>query len=123
MPCLFIKFDMAGTNDSFRRAGLQPGTPALEDLIRLVEDSPNVELYGLYTYSPAASNGCTPEEAKRLLTDHVQEVLRVAELVRDKTQPLVLSVGSSPTANVLGPVMEKVPANISFEIHAGNQRA
>lgn len=111
---VFIKLDMGA-----KRAGLPVSSPELVSLIAKVEASPNIELYGFYAY--ASQTRCTDcvSDAEHHLQEQVSEMLRAAKMVADQSAPLVLSVGSSPTARVIKPIKEKLPPNVTFEIHAG----
>jgi D-serine deaminase-like pyridoxal phosphate-dependent protein len=114
---VFIKLDM-GTF----RAGLPLHSPALGELVHAAEDSSGVEIYGFYSYSAKASAGRSVEDAETVLQEHIKGVLQASKLVRDQTLPLTLSIGSSPTARVIGPIREQIGANIKFEIHAGQSK-
>jgi D-serine ammonia-lyase len=111
---VFIKLDMGA-----KRAGLPVSSPVLVSLLCQIEASPNVELYGFYAYSSHAHCTECVSDAEHHLQEQVTEMLRAAEVVADKSAPLVLSVGSSPTARVIKPIKEKMPPNVTFEIHAG----
>ncbi|EXJ81571.1 hypothetical protein A1O1_07635 [Capronia coronata CBS 617.96] len=112
---VFIKLDMGG-----RRAGLPLDSPELKKLVRAVEEAPNVEIYGFYSYSAKTANRWTVEMAETVLQNHITGVLAATELLSDPTKPLTLSIGSSPTARVIRSIKEQVASNITFEIHAGN---
>lgn len=47
-------------------------------------------------------------------------MLAATQMVKDQNAPLILSVGSSPTARVLKPIQAMLPDNVTFEIHAGS---
>ena len=111
---VFIKLDMGG-----RRAGLPLDSPRLKELIRAVEQASNVELYGFYSYSAKTANSWSIEIAEKVLQDHITGVLQATQLLSDPTQPVTLSIGSSPTARVLRPIKEQLDPNITIEIHAG----
>jgi len=111
---VFIKVDMGAC-----RAGLPRGSRALAELIRLVEESPNITLYGFYAYASHAHCTQSVQDAEGHLQEQIVEMLKVMQLVRNKSAPLVLSVGSSPTARVVQCIKEIIPSHITFEIHAG----
>lgn len=113
---VFIKLDM-GT----KRAGLPLGSPKLQQLIHAAESAPNVDIYGFYFYSAKAAQGRSVQDVETILQEHIEGVLSATRLLSDPTQPLVLSVGSSPTARVIRKIKEQVTPNITFEIHAGER--
>jgi D-serine deaminase-like pyridoxal phosphate-dependent protein len=114
---IFIKLD-----NGSRRAGVPPDSPALGELVRAVEANPKIQLHGFYAYTSTSYASRTLEDAEKYLQEQINAVFSATSLVKDPSQPLVLSIGSSPTARVLRPIREKVPSNITFEIHAGNLR-
>jgi D-serine deaminase-like pyridoxal phosphate-dependent protein len=111
---VFIKIDLGA-----HRAGLPVDSPALTELLLLVEQEPLIELYGFYAYASHAHCTGSVADAEGILDKQISELLTVSSLVKDKEKPLVLSVGSSPTARVIKPLQEKLPANITLEVHAG----
>lgn len=111
---VFIKLGMGG-----RRAGLPLESPRLKELIRAAEQASDVEIYGFYSYSAKTANSWSIEIAETVLQDHMTGVLQATQLLSDPTQPVTLSLGSSPTARVVRPIKEHLPPNITIEIHAG----
>lgn len=128
---VFIKLDVGS-----RRAGVDvyspDSGPELEGLVRAVEESSAVELYGFYCHAGHSYSAKGEEEAGRALGSEVSGVLRGVKLIKNrgddgKKRKIVLSIGSTPTAHVVRQVKqfltEKGNVNgdvdIDVEVHAG----
>lgn len=116
---VFIKVDV-GT----RRAGLESTSPAFLNLVKKVETSPAVSLYGFYCHA-GHSYGCrTTEAAEKVLGDELDGVVKAAGLLDEnsnanKDRKLVVSIGSTPTAHVAKSLRERLPKGVELELHAG----
>lgn len=117
---VFIKVDV-GT----RRAGLETTSLSFGNLVKKVEVSPAVSLYGFYCHA-GHSYGCrTTEEAEKVLGDELDGVVKAAGLLDDhskanKDRELVVSVGSTPTAHVANSLRQRLPKGVELELHAGS---
>lgn len=115
---VFVKVDV-GT----RRAGLETSSPAFVNLVKKVDASPAVSLYGFYCHA-GHSYGCrTTEEAEKVLGDELDGVVKAAGLLDEtsnaKDRKLVVSIGSTPTAHVANSLRERLPKGVELELHAG----
>lgn len=110
---VFIKLDVGS-----KRAGIPLSSARLQKLIRRVNESATVSLYGFYCHA-GHSYGCrTQEEAEGVLADEINSVLSAAKLIVGE-QKLTLSVGATPTAHVVGGLKTAIPSNVTLELHAG----
>ncbi|KAJ4348524.1 uncharacterized protein N0V89_009901 [Didymosphaeria variabile] len=111
---VFIKIDVGA-----RRAGLTTDSPRLKELVQAIESSEFAKLKGFYCHANH-SYGCrTEEEVTKMLQLEVEEVVAAASLV-STTRSLILSIGATPTAHVIERLNEKLPPNVTLELHAGN---
>jgi D-serine deaminase-like pyridoxal phosphate-dependent protein len=101
------------------RAGLPPDTPQFAKLVQAVEAADSIDLDGFYAYASHVSITSSVAEAERHLKYQVDSVITATRLLEDRSRSLTLSFGSTPTANVIAPIREKISPNITFEIHAG----
>ncbi|KAM0286236.1 hypothetical protein ACHAQH_000963 [Verticillium albo-atrum] len=111
---VLIKIDV-GT----RRAGIPTSSPRLPALVTRVESSSAVNLLGFYAHATHSYSGRTQDAAESFLIDEVEGVLAGARLL-PADRPLLLSVGSTPTAHVVRSLRAAAPANVTIELHAGN---
>lgn len=91
-------------------------------------------LYGFYAHAGHSYDSREPSEADAFLTSEVRAVVQAASLAQKllpstASSPLVLSVGSTPTAHAasrapssatLARVQQELPAHCELELHAGN---
>ncbi|KAF2010905.1 hypothetical protein BU24DRAFT_48297 [Aaosphaeria arxii CBS 175.79] len=111
---VFIKIDVGA-----RRAGLATNSPRLKELLQAVEASQSANLKGIYCHANH-SYGCRTEESVvEMLQHEVAEVAAAASFV-STTRPLIVSIGATPTAHVIDRLNEKLPPNVTLELHAGN---
>ncbi|KAL3431633.1 putative serine dehydratase domain-containing protein [Aspergillus tetrazonus] len=111
---VFIKIDV-GT----RRAGIVNSSSALPNLVKRVEESPAVELYGFYCHAGHSYACRTEESAVAVLKDEVEGVVSASKLL-GTGRKVVVSIGSTPTAHVVRELREALPEGLELELHAGN---
>ncbi|EGY15083.1 D-serine dehydratase like protein [Verticillium longisporum] len=111
---VLIKIDV-GT----RRAGIPASSPRLAALVARVESSSAANLLGFYAHATHSYAGRTQDAAESYLSAEVEGVLAGARLL-PADRPLLLSVGSTPTAHVVRSLRAAAPANVTIELHAGN---
>ncbi|KAL4762051.1 D-serine ammonia-lyase DSD1 [Aspergillus foveolatus] len=111
---VFIKIDV-GT----RRAGIVNSSSALPNLVKRVEESPAVELYGFYCHAGHSYACRTEESAVAVLKDEVDGVVSASKLLKTGRK-VVVSIGSTPTAHVVRELREVLPEGLELELHAGN---
>ena len=118
---------------STSRAGLPPGSSAFSELLSVILNSPAVSLHGFYAHAGNSYSSTSLTQAKSYLSSELQMVNDAAtialEMHRDAllsgihSQPLVLSVGSTPTAHASGKdakdLLER-EVHGKIELHAGN---
>ncbi|KAH8100676.1 hypothetical protein BXZ70DRAFT_938277 [Cristinia sonorae] len=120
---VFIKVDAGG-----KRAGLEPSSPAFQELLKSALLSQNISVYGFYCHAGNSYASRSPEEASSWLTieiDAVNTAARMAKslLPESNRDPFVLAVGSTPTAHSATPENKAKLASVlhgTLEIHAGN---
>ncbi|KAL2849827.1 putative serine dehydratase domain-containing protein [Aspergillus pseudoustus] len=112
---VFIKIDV-GTH----RAGLVNSSSALPALVRRVEESSTVELYGFYCHAGHSYACRTSESAVSVLKDELEGVVSASKLLSEKGRNIVISIGSTPTAHVVSTIREALPKGLELELHAGN---
>lgn len=118
-----------------RRAGLVPHTDQFLTLLGAVLDSPAVVLHGFYTHSGTSYASKSLQDASGYLTAEIIAALDAVQVTHanfpaSKIPPLVLSVGSTPTAHAFSPEalaglqarLDEVAGSggAEFELHAGN---
>ncbi|KAL4918706.1 putative serine dehydratase domain-containing protein [Aspergillus aurantiobrunneus] len=111
---VFIKIDV-GTH----RAGIVNSSSALPALVKRVEASPAVELYGFYCHAGHSYACRTEESAVSVLKDEVEGVVSASKHL-STSRKIVVSVGSTPTAHVVRELKEVLPESLELELHAGN---
>ncbi|KAF5003450.1 hypothetical protein FDECE_10000 [Fusarium decemcellulare] len=111
---IFVKLDVGS-----HRAGVAANSDALTRLVERAEKSPAVNIYGFYCHAGHSYAGRSRNEAEELLNVEVSSVVAAAKLL-PSDRNLVISVGSTPTANVVESLKASVPSNVKLELHAGN---
>ncbi|KAL4735428.1 putative serine dehydratase domain-containing protein [Aspergillus similis] len=111
---VFIKIDV-GT----RRAGIANSSSALPNLVKRVEESSAVELYGFYCHAGHSYACRTEESAVAVLKEEVEGVVSASKHLRTGRK-VVVSIGSTPTAHVVRELREVLPEGLELELHAGN---
>jgi D-serine deaminase-like pyridoxal phosphate-dependent protein len=128
------------TDSGYHRAGLAPLSGEMIGLVKEVsawESKGILRLLGFYSHNSLSYGGSSPDEAMAMLKLEI-DVCRQAtqHLKSPRSQPLVISVGASPTAlsiqNVLPSIssrsssaealkeaLELTTSNFEIEIHAG----
>ncbi|KAI1414867.1 putative serine dehydratase domain-containing protein [Hypoxylon sp. FL1857] len=112
-PLVFLKVNI-GSN----RAGVIPGSPNCTEVIDALlasEEAGTSALLGVYTHAGHSYATRKDWEAMGILTDEFEALKQVAEQVRGKRgpgkDPLVLSVGATPTATTIQHPDLAVPTN------------
>ena len=92
-----------------RRAGIVPGSPAFESLLKDIHASSAISLYGFYCHAGNSYASTSPPQASSFLSSEVETVNEAAKLALDlipnwsggegEHPRFVLSVGSTPTAH------------------------
>lgn len=115
-----------------RRAGVSPASPSFESLLSVIFASPTISLHGFYCHAGNSYASTSLLEASVALSSEVEAVNTAAGLAlavlagspqygsRDK--PLVLSVGSTPTAHAASAETKALITSLlngSLELHAG----
>ncbi|KAL4902726.1 hypothetical protein BDW74DRAFT_157447 [Aspergillus multicolor] len=111
---VFIKIDV-GT----RRAGIVNSSSALPALVKRVEQSSAVELYGFYCHAGHSYACRTEESAVSVLKEEVEGVVSASKHLTTGRK-VVVSIGSTPTAHVVRELKEVLPEELELELHAGN---
>jgi len=102
------------------RAGIEVETPKLLQLVERCQASTAVDIYGFYCHAGHAYAGRTPDEAEVILKVELQSAVDASALLPQvKGRSLVLSIGSTPTAHVVGTLKASLPAGVNLELHAG----
>ncbi|KAF5390199.1 hypothetical protein D9757_002972 [Collybiopsis confluens] len=124
---VFVKVD-----GGQKRAGVAPGSPAFESLIKTLLTSPAISVYGFYIHAGNSYSSISLDQASTFLSQEVDSVNTGADLalkIADSmglpldSQSLVLSVGSTPTAHAASAETKSKLASFlhgSLELHAGN---
>ncbi|KAL4965305.1 D-serine ammonia-lyase DSD1 [Aspergillus stella-maris] len=111
---VFIKIDV-GT----RRAGIVNSSSALPSLVKRVEESPAVELYGFYCHAGHSYACRTEGSAVGVLKEELEGVVSASKH-NSTSRKIVVSIGSTPTAHVVRELKSVLPENLELELHAGN---
>jgi D-serine ammonia-lyase len=111
---VFIKVDVGS-----RRAGISPASPRLAALTSKAEASSAVEVLGFYAHAGHSYNGRSLTAAEDTLTEEAAGVIDAAKLL-PADRPVLVSIGSTPTAHVISALKAHAPANVTIELHAGN---
>ena len=111
---IFIKVDVGS-----HRAGLDMSLPCMKSLLSRAERSNAVSIQGIYCHA-GHSYGCrTKESVEEVLQVELDEVLKAARELSPKQTPLVLSIGSTPTAHSIKFIRDQLPREFILELHAG----
>jgi D-serine deaminase-like pyridoxal phosphate-dependent protein len=107
-------------------------SPSFEQLLATVFASPAISVYGFYGHAGNAYGSTNPSEAVSFLVSEIEAVntaagLALAFLSKSphlgiRSQPFVLSVGSTPTAHAAtseSKVLLSSLLNGTLELHAG----
>ncbi|PWN34160.1 uncharacterized protein FA14DRAFT_124625 [Meira miltonrushii] len=132
---VFIKIDCG-----YVRAGLSVDSPVLPILVQTLAQSSQLCIFGVYTHAGFSYDSKNSNEANSYLSTEMQSLDRAAQLVKQVSSsipsakirtPLVLSVGSTPTAHAAGTsgqsgaavAMKSKLTGGELELHAGNYPA
>lgn len=110
---IFIKINM-GSN----RAGVELSAPRLKSLIKRAESSREVNIYGFYCHAGHSYGARTAEAAAKILNDEVRSALEAASM-RKSQDPVVLSVGATPTVHVISMLDKSLRTQHKIELHGG----
>ena len=121
------------TNTLSRRAGLEPTSPLLEELLTVLFASPVVSIHGFYCHAGQSYGSTSLNAASHFLSAEVDAVNTAAGLALNllatspnptaRTDPFVLAVGSTPTAHAASAETRDKLASLlngTLELHAGS---
>jgi len=125
---VFVKLD-----GNQKRAGVVPGTPAFESLLKAIYISSAISLHGFYCHAGDSYVSTGLAQASRFLSSEVQTADNAAKLAIDlisswsggksEHPKFVLSVGSTPTAHSASAKTRVQLGSLlhgTLELHAGN---
>ncbi|KAL0071858.1 hypothetical protein AAF712_000780 [Marasmius tenuissimus] len=124
---VFVKID-----GEQKRAGISIKSPNFESLVKALFSSKAIDVYGFYCHAGNSYASTSASEASSFLSSEVNAVNDAAGLALEilskagvdrPSEPLVLSVGSTPTAHAAsGENRDKLASFLhgSLELHAGN---
>ncbi|EPS40843.1 hypothetical protein H072_5282 [Dactylellina haptotyla CBS 200.50] len=130
---IFIKLD-----GGYHRAGLEPESEALQELLTTAIQAKNNDIYGFYAHAGDSYSAKSSKDSLDYLKLELETVaagIKTLHTAADSlgvasdfaTKPLVLSIGATPTAHVVSGLKSienetgiKIPSNCTLEIHAGN---
>ncbi|ORY86957.1 hypothetical protein BCR37DRAFT_132949 [Protomyces lactucae-debilis] len=120
---VFVKVD-CGTH----RAGLEPESHALRQLIDAIIKDEDIGLYGFYCHSGHSYDARTPGEAKERLFEEIASANAAAQYAlsrpEHRVEDFVLSVGATPTAHVSLQIdksqLPEIAPGCCLELHSGN---
>ncbi|KAI0068228.1 hypothetical protein BV25DRAFT_1818616 [Artomyces pyxidatus] len=121
---LFVKVD-----GGQKRAGVVPGSPTFDTLVKTIHASPVMSLFGFYCHAGNAYGSTSLSQASSFLSSEVEAVNDAAKKAFDALQiaeydpPFVLSVGSTPTAHSASAETRAQLKSLLYgtlELHAGN---
>ena len=127
------------TDSGYHRAGLDPLSAEMRDLVSSVGDLETrgvVKLLGFYSHNSLSYGGASPDDAMMMLKKEIDVCREAAQHLKTRSpSPLVVSVGASPTAlsiqnlsagsvdsearKALESVLQLTKSNFELEIHAG----
>lgn len=110
---IFIKLDV-GTH----RAGIATDSPVLSRVVERANSSSAVSVYGFYCHAGHSYGDRTRASAEATLDLEISSVVAAAALL-PSSRELVVSVGATPTAHVVGGFKARVPTHLKLELHAG----
>lgn len=111
---VLIKVDVGS-----RRAGISPTCPRLAALAARAEASSAVDVLGFYAHAGHSYGGRSLSAAENTLSEEAAGVINAAKLL-PADRPVLVSIGSTPTAHVISALKANAPANVTIELHAGN---
>ena len=116
----------------YRRAGIVPGTPAFESLLKAIYTSWAISLHGFYCHAGDSYGSTGLSQASHFLSSEVQTANEAAKLATDlisgwsdgkgEHPKFVLSVGSTPTAHSASAKTRAQLGSLlhgTLELHAG----
>ncbi|KAL1981413.1 hypothetical protein VTN96DRAFT_2673 [Rasamsonia emersonii] len=116
---IFIKID-CGT----RRAGLEPESQRLNELIQTGLEAENVNIYGFYCHSGHSYASSSLQEAEGHLIHEIASAASAAKkcLSQQPNLELTVSVGATPTAHAASASVSQQLKDLpgQLELHAGN---
>lgn len=116
---VFIKID-CGTH----RAGLEPQSTLLSELIQAALHSKNILIFGFYCHSGHSYSSRTLHEAEDHLLNEINSATTAAKqcLQLKPNLDLIVSVGATPTAHAASAKITKEIETLplKLELHAGN---
>ncbi|KAK6353941.1 hypothetical protein TWF730_008361 [Orbilia blumenaviensis] len=129
---VFIKLDTG-----YHRAGLEPSSDSLKELLKSAILHRNISIYGFYAHAGDSYSSKTEDDSISYLKTELSTVLAAVKTLNDishtldvtdvSNRPLVLSIGATPTAHVVSHLKSlgtepgaELPDNCTLEIHAGN---
>ncbi|KAK6529406.1 hypothetical protein TWF281_008582 [Arthrobotrys megalospora] len=129
---VFIKLDTG-----YHRAGLEPSSDSLRELLKSAISHRNISIYGFYAHAGDSYSSKTEDDSISYLKTELSTVLAAVETLNNvshsldvsdiSNRPLVLSIGATPTAHVVSHLKSlgkelgvELPDNCTLEIHAGN---
>ncbi|KAF2163490.1 hypothetical protein M409DRAFT_26102 [Zasmidium cellare ATCC 36951] len=111
---VFIKVDVGS-----HRAGVVPETAALSDLVHEAQASKALQVIGFYCHAGHSYSSRSEVEVIQVLEAELAGVLSGAKLI-PRSQPLIVSIGATPTAHAITKLRRLLPQNATLELHAGN---
>ena len=127
-----MTFSFSHAQSAFRRAGLEPSSPLLEELLALLFASPAVSVHGFYCHAGQSYGSTSMTAASKFLSTEIDAVNTAAGLALNllatlpknvvRTSPFILAVGSTPTAHAANAETRDKLASLlngSLELHAG----
>jgi len=118
----------------YRRAGVVPGSPGFEILLKAILASPAISLHGFYSHAGNSYGSTGLSQASSFLSSEVETTNEAAKLALalisswpgwkgDRRPKLVLSVGATPTAHSASAETRAQLGSLLYgtlELHAGN---
>ena len=124
----FVPLDFESVLRGFgRRAGVVPGSSVFKEIVETLGASAYVSLYGFYCHAGDSYGSTSEEQASTFLNGEIRLVNEAAEIALkilpgSRNDPLVLSVGSTPTAHgATDAVLRQIEGRLlgRLELHAG----
>ena len=125
---------VGGIDHHNRRAGVVPGTPAFESLLKVIYTSSAISLHGFYCHAGDSYGSTGRSQASHFLSSEVQTANDAAKLAIDlisrwsggesEHPKFVLSVGSTPTAHSASAETRAQLGSLlhgTLELHAGKR--
>lgn len=124
---LYVKIDTG-----YHRAGLQPDSPELEEVLAEIihNDSGSCYLEGFYSHAGHSYGVDTRAKAMSHLSKEIKDLLQAATVYNSmpqaaeflKQKPLVLSVGATPSATSIESLAIHTPVNVQWHREATELR-